>query len=67
MFYVKEKISENAEILIELDGENIFTKCPDCGEEFIVDEEVLAEVLEHGSFYDTSLYCEKCSKNHKGV
>ena len=36
MFYVKEKTDE-IEVKVELNSENVFCACPDCGKEVAVD------------------------------
>lgn len=61
MFYVKEKITDVVEVSIEITGENVFTHCPGCGDELIVD---LAELFSDGEYdlYGTSVYCDKCSR-----
>ena len=33
MFYVKEKVSDAMEVTIEITDENVFSRCPVCGEE----------------------------------
>ncbi|WP_283673589.1 hypothetical protein [Butyricicoccus sp. Marseille-Q5471] len=61
MFYVKEKITDVVEVSIEITDENVFTHCPGCGDEVIVD---LAELFSDGEcdLYGTSVYCDKCSR-----
>ena len=36
MFYAKAKLSENAELAVELTEENVYCKCPVCGREVSV-------------------------------
>lgn len=61
MFYVKEKLNDAMEFSIEINDENVFCQCPNCGREVLVD---LAEVLSdgHGDLFGTSVLCENCSK-----
>ncbi len=61
MFYVKEKINESMEISIQITDENVFSHCPMCGVELMVD---IAEILSDGEsdLYGTSIYCSECSK-----
>ena len=33
MFYVKENINDTVEVKVELNDENVFCTCPDCGKE----------------------------------
>ena len=61
MVYVKEKLSDSAEINIGIHDENVFCRCPKCGCEVLVD---LAEILSDGvsDLFGTSVYCAECSK-----
>lgn len=61
MFYVKEKISDGAEINIEITDENVFNQCPQCGKEVQVDIESLLK-SENSDLFGTSVFCEECSK-----
>lgn len=65
MFYVKEKISDVAELSIEINDENVFCHCPKCGDEVQID---LAELLSDGEsdLFGTSVYCVECSKAMSG-
>ncbi|WP_298030053.1 hypothetical protein [uncultured Dysosmobacter sp.] len=56
MFYVKGRGEK-----INLDYENVFTRCPICGKEFPVD---IAELLSGGDvdLYGTSIYCPECAE-----
>ncbi|BDF57486.1 hypothetical protein CE91St36_03030 [Christensenellaceae bacterium] len=61
MFYVKQKISEDAEIRIDITDENVFAICPECGKEISVD---LADIFSdgEGDLFGTSVFCEACTK-----
>ena len=62
MFYIKVPLGEGAEITAEITGENVFTRCPQCGSEFSVDlTDVFADG--EGDLYGTSIYCESCSRH----
>ena len=37
MFYVKEKLSDAVEVTVEITDENVFTRCPGCGDEVSID------------------------------
>lgn len=65
MFYVKEKISETADINIEINDENVFCRCPFCEKEVQVD---ISSVLSDGEsdLFDTSVLCDSCAKNING-
>lgn len=60
MFYVKEK-TDTAEIKVELNDENVFCTCPDCGKEVGVD---LSCVFSDGTgdLYNTAVLCRTCSQ-----
>jgi len=62
MFYVREKISDTAEITVEIHDDNVFCTCPGCGSDVRVD---LAELFNdgEGDLYSTSVYCPACSKS----
>ena len=49
MFYVKEKLSDSAEINIEIHDENVFCRCPKCGCEVPVDLADKPEVFQKGT------------------
>ena len=59
MFYVKEKTDE-IEVKVELNSENVFCACPDCGKEVAVDLScVFADGL--GDMYGTAVLCNECA------
>lgn len=60
MFYVKGKISDDAEIRIDITDENVFCTCPGCGREVGVNlPEVFADG--EGDLFGTAVYCDECS------
>lgn len=64
MFYVKEKTDE-IEVKVELNDQNVFCTCPDCGREVAVDLSwVFADGL--GDMYGTSVCCAECTKRRLG-
>lgn len=61
MFYIKEKISDTVEAVVEINDENVFCTCPGCGCEVNVDlSEVFSNV--NADLYGTAVYCSECSK-----
>ena len=66
MFYVKASISETVEITVEIQDDNVFCVCPECGSEVYVD---LAEVFSdgEGDLYGTAVFCSECSKSRLGA
>ena len=63
MLYVKAKTDE-AEIKVVITDENVYTVCPDCGKEHMVD---IIDLCENGDFdlYGTSVYCPECGKKRR--
>lgn len=61
MFYVKERLSDTAKIMVELHDDNVFCTCPGCGCEVQID---LADLFSDGEsdLYGTSVYCPDCSR-----
>ena len=60
MFYVKKALDDEMTIAIDVTDENVFCKCPCCGDEIQVDlgklmKEPMAELI------DTSVMCDNCS------
>ena len=63
MFYVKETVSDSMDITIEINDENVFCRCPRCGDEVQVD---LQEILSDRDLFGTSVFCERCSEKMRG-
>jgi len=61
MFYVKENINDAVEVKVELNDENVFCTCPDCGKEVAVDLSVVF-TDGMGDMYGTAVLCDKCAK-----
>ena len=45
MFYVKENINDTVEVKVELNDENVFCTCPDCGKEVLILSIILDTIL----------------------
>jgi len=69
MFYVKAKLSPDVILIAKVRNDNIYTRCPDCGEELPVD---LDELI-HNDQIDldnTKVYClhcfyRRCKETHR--
>ena len=61
MFYVKEQLGDAVEVTIEINDENVFCRCPQCGSEVQID---LAEIFADGDVdpFGTTVLCDRCSK-----
>ena len=60
MFYVKKKLADGAEINVNIECDNVYTRCPDCGVERMIDLVEFAK--DEGFDFESSyIYCEKCS------
>lgn len=61
MFYTKANLNEEVTVIVELNDENVFCSCPDCGNEVTVDLSVVfADGI--GDMYGTAVLCDKCAK-----
>ena len=60
MFYVKKKLADGAEINVDIEYDNVYTRCPKCGVEHMID---LTEYGKDEGFdlESSCVYCEKCS------
>lgn len=65
MFYVKERY-HNMEVTVDITEDNVFTRCPVCGEEIAVDLTALFRDWD-GSLTNTALLCNDCAKEFMGV
>lgn len=65
MFYIKAKLGQDLEMKVDIHDENVFTRCPYCGAEFVVD---LVEVLSDGKgdLHSTVVVCTTCTKKVRG-
>lgn len=51
MFYTKATLTDTVEVKVELNDENVFCTCPDCGDEVCVDlSEVFADGIDEERF-----------------
>ncbi len=66
MFYIKEQLTENTTVEIDLTGE-VFTRCPDCGAEQEIDLVDLIRGCPDFDFYGMSICCESCTKKRQAV
>lgn len=59
LFYVKQALTDRAEVTVEITDDNVFCRCPLCGREVAVDlQEILAE--EDTDLMGTVVLCEEC-------
>lgn len=56
MFYLKHKGKKQ-----EIEEDNVYTLCPRCGCEHVVDLSAIATPLSGLDLYGTSVYCAECS------
>lgn len=62
MIYHKVYLEKlNKTINIDVYGDDLFTKCPDCGIEQQLDDDMLRSVEDFGG---TSFYCTDCTKKY---
>jgi len=65
MFYVKEQLNNAVEVLVEINDENVFCRCPHCGTEVQID---IAELFADGDcdLFGTAVLCDSCSRKMVG-
>lgn len=61
MFYIKTRIGEESALVTEITGNNVFTRCPECGAEIAVD---LCDLADDGPFdlLGLGVLCLECSR-----
>lgn len=61
MFYIKSEVGNGITIKAEINDDNVFTTCPECGEEHLADlqDAVIDGMLD---LYGTAIYCSECSE-----
>ncbi len=64
MFYIKEQLTENATVEIDLTGE-VFTHCPDCGVEQEIDLVDLIRGCPDFDFYGMHICCKNCTEKRR--
>lgn len=62
MFYVKSQLDESTTLLTEITGENVFTRCPDCGQEVSVDLNDVIDDEGQLDLFGTGVCCAECSR-----
>lgn len=61
MFYVKESLTECADVNVEITDDNVFCRCPVCGREVAVDlQEILSD--EDADLMGTAVLCDACAR-----
>ena len=65
MCYVKECFN-NVEVTVDITEDNVFTRCPVCGEEIAVDLNALFHDWD-GNLTNTALLCRDCAKEFMEV
>lgn len=70
MFYIKHPVpiapGAEAELRVELTGDNVFTRCAGCGCELPVNLLDWAETVPEFD-YDLSIYCAECTDQRWGL
>ena len=61
MFYVKTKLNDTTDIKVDITDENVYTRCPKCGAEFLVD--FFSDLMKDDNvdLCGTTVYCSECS------
>jgi len=67
MFYIKENLNDTTSISVEINNENVYCRCPQCGAEVPVDLSVFW-TAENFDIFNSAVYCDACTqKRLKGV
>ena len=65
MFYIKENLNDTTSISVEINNENVYCRCPQCGAE--VDLSIFW-TAENFDIFSSAVYCDACTlKRLKGV
>jgi uncharacterized protein with PIN domain len=61
MFYIRTDLNASIQLQADLHSDNVYCRCPDCGDEVQVD---LAELFRdgEGDMETSTVVCEKCTK-----
>ena len=61
MFYTKAELTDGVVFTTEITDENVFTRCPGCGDKVSID---IAELFSdgEGDLFGTSVYCSDCTE-----
>lgn len=62
MFYVKSQLDESTTLLTEITDENVFTRCPDCGQEVSVDLNDVIDAEGQLDLFGVGVCCTECSR-----
>lgn len=62
MFYVKSQLDESTTLLTEITDENVFTRCPDCGQEVSVGLNDVIDDEGQLDLFGTGVCCAECSR-----
>lgn len=62
MFYVKSQLDESTTLLTEITDENVFTRCPDCGQEVAVDLNDIVDDEGQLDLFGVGVCCTECSR-----
>lgn len=67
MFYIKENLNDTTSISVEINNENVYCHCPQCGAEVPVDLSIFW-TAENFDIFSSAVYCDACTqKRLKGA
>ena len=61
MFYIKENLNDTISISVEINNENVYCRCPQCGAEVPVDLSIFW-TAENFDIFSSAVYCDACTK-----
>lgn len=65
MIYLKTELDDGKKVEVDVYGDEFYCRCPKCGKEVHLDNEMVKHCAIEDDFGGTSFYCKECAK--KGV
>lgn len=62
MIYLKTELENGKSVEVNVYGDTFYCKCPICGKEVHLDNEMIKHCATEADFSGISFYCEECAK-----
>lgn len=62
MIYLKTELENGKSVEVDVYGDEFYCKCPICGKEVHLDNEMIKHCVTEDDFSGISFYCEDCAK-----
>lgn len=63
MIYTKARGAEL--VIVPLKDDEIYSQCPVCGTEVLVDYDMFVSIVNDGEMEESSVYCDPCSDKYQ--